>query len=339
MKVNLCFMLFMLMLNFGIAQNHHIINKESTSFKIKGDKDSINFIVVDNDINCKKPIFLWCQGSLPVPLYINFKKDGLWMIGGGISNFDYQEIKRYYHLVVITMPKTPLVVDETKVNKSYFYYGNSNNQNVPSIEFQKEDFLENYVDRAITVLKFLSKQKWVNNSKLVVAGHSQGSKVAIGIASKYKKVTKLGLFSANPFGRIDQNIRKHRKDAELGVISWETADKKIENEYQYFRDANDTSIRDTNANLISWYSFSRPQVKELLDFNKPIYLAYATGDIASDLCDLVPLYFIQAHKKNLTYNRYLNMEHNFFEINNAKVDHNKPHWKEVMSSFVKWTIE
>jgi hypothetical protein len=49
-----------------------------------------------------------------------------------------------------------------------------------------------------------------------------------GIAANYKNVTKLGLFASNPVGRIDQSIRKLRKEAEQGRISWELADKQME---------------------------------------------------------------------------------------------------------------
>lgn len=90
------------------------------------------------------------------------------------------------------MPNTPLIADESKINDSYWYFGNSKNKNIPTEEFQKSNYLENYTNRAIKVLKFLKQQKWVDGSKLVVAGHSQGSKVATKIAKHYKPVSKLG---------------------------------------------------------------------------------------------------------------------------------------------------
>ena len=152
-------------------------------------------------------------------------------------------------------------------------------------------------------------------------------------------MTNLGLFSANPFGRIDQNIRAYRKDAEKKEISWQEADKAIEQEYQFYKDANNSEKLKNNPNLIAWKSFSEPFINDLLKINKPIYLAYGTNDIASDLCDLVPLYFIKSNNNNLTYKRYLNLEHNFFEVDeNGIANHNKPHWEEVMNTFIEWTL-
>jgi hypothetical protein len=214
MKFYLIFFTF-LTFNFIFGQKGNVINGESTSFQIPNKNENIDFIVFDTKLESKKPVFLWCQGSLPYPLYVN-SKEGTWLIGGGITNFDVEKIKKYYHLVVISMPKTPLIAEENQLNDSYWYFGNSKDKNMPTEEFQKADFLENYTNRAIKVLNFLKKQKWVDNSKLIVAGHSQGSKVATKIAKNYKAVTKLGLFGANPFGRIDQNIRDSRNVKENG---------------------------------------------------------------------------------------------------------------------------
>ncbi|MFD2555475.1 alpha/beta hydrolase family protein [Sphingobacterium tabacisoli] len=337
-KVVILMILLICSYSVGFSQDKRIINQETTSFTLGKGVDSTTFLVIDKDVKERKPIFLWCQGSLPLPLYINFEKEGPWMMAGGISNFDYQEIVKHYHLVVVSMPHTPLMVNENQVNNSYWYFGNSEDKNIPTQEFQEADYLENYTNRAIEVLDFLKEQDWVDNSKLVVAGHSQGSKIALDIAMKYNRISKLGLFGFNAFGRIDQLVRQARKDAENKIISWEQANEKIEGLYQFYREANDAQKRKEDSNLVAWHSFSKPTIDYLVKLEKPIYLAYGTADIISDLCDLIPLYFIREHKDNLTYRRYANLEHNFFEVNEGKADHSKPHWKEVMHSFVEWSL-
>lgn len=332
-------LIFLFFFHFTFSQKGKIINNQSTSFEILDKNEKIEFIVFDTELTEKKPVLLWCQGSLPYPIYVNSKEEGIWLIGGGITNFDISNIVKNYHLVIISMPKTPLVADEKEINESYWYFGNSNDKNIPTTEFQKADYLENYVNRGLKVLKFLKKQNWVDNSKLIVVGHSQGSKVATKIAIENKNVSKLGLFSANPFGRIDQNIRSYRKDAEQKLISWKEADKKIEEEYQTFKDANNPKILKEKPELLAWKSFSIPLIDDWINFNKPIYLAYGTNDIASDLNDIIPLYFIREHKDNLTLKRYLNLEHNFFEVEEGKANHEKPHWENVMNEFINWTLQ
>lgn len=238
------------------------------------------------------------------------------------------------------MPKTPVIVNEKNLNESYCYIPNPKQPDEFDKDYVKSDYLENYENRAEIVLKFLRKQNWVDNSKLVVAGHSQGSKVATLIALNNKQVTSLGLFGANPFGRIDQNIRDYRKSAESKQMTWEEADERIEQTYEMFKDSYDEKILMENPNLLAWKSFSRPLINDWLKIKIPTYLAYGTNDIASDLCDLVPLFYIQNSKTNLTYKRYLNLEHNFFEVKeNGRANYEKEHWREVMNEFIKWTLK
>ncbi|MFV8347800.1 hypothetical protein [Flavobacterium sp. ZB4P13] len=169
-------LLFLVQISFG--QNLNIINNQVIQFSLKQKNDTIDFILVDTKTDEKKPIFLFCQGSLPMPLFVKPEKGEIWMIGGGITNFDLNELKKSYHLIVISMPKTPVIANEKNLNKSYCYIPNPNEPDEFDKEYVKFDYLENYENRAKEVLKFLRKQKWVNNSKLIVAGHSQGSKVA-----------------------------------------------------------------------------------------------------------------------------------------------------------------
>lgn len=331
-------LLFLVQISFG--QNLNIINNQAIQFSLKQKNDTIDFILVDTKTDEKKPIFLFCQGSLPMPLFVKPEKGKMWMIGGGITNFDLNELKKSYHLIVISMPKTPVIVNEKNLNKSYCYIPNPNEPDEFDKEYVKSDYLENYENRAKEVLKFLRKQKWVNNSKLIVAGHSQGSKVATLIALNNKNVTNLGLFGANPFGRIDQNIRNYRKSAESKEITWEEADEQIEKTYQMYKDSYDEDVLKKNPYLLAWKSFSRPLINDWLKIKIPTYLAYGTNDIASDLCDLVPLFYIQNSKTNLTYKRHLNLEHNFFEVNeNGRANYEKEHWKAVMNEFIKWTLK
>ena len=332
-------LLFVLTATFTWSQNRNIINNQAIQFSLKHKNDTIDFVLIDTKTDVKKPIFLFCQGSLPLPLFVQTANDDIWMIGGGITNFDIEIIKKSYHLIVISMPKTPVIVNEKNLNKSYCYIPNLNEPDEFDPNYVKSDYLENYENRANSVLKFLRKQKWVDNSKLVVAGHSQGSKVATVITLNNKKVTHLGLFSANPFGRIDQNIRFYRKQAESNQITWQEADKAIERQYELFRKSHDDKKVKEDSNLLAWKSFSRPLINDWLKIEIPTYLAFGTSDIASDLCDLVPLFYIQNAKTNLTFKRYLNVEHNFFEVDQqGKVNYEKENWPLVMNDFIEWTL-
>jgi hypothetical protein len=316
------------------GQRKSIIANDYTHFQLKFKSDTIDFIVSDTSLSIKKPIFLFCQGSLPVPLFFDIPKQGV--VPVALNNFDLNGMKNFYHVVVISMPKTPVVLGLSQLNKSYSYITDTTKEYSYSNDFVRADFLENYVSRANQVLRFLNNQKWVDNSQLVVAGHSQGSHVALEIAYSNDKVTQLGLFGYNPLGRIDQYIRALRKQAELKELTWEQADSLQNNvlkDYSdYFEDASDVSFSK------SWVSFSKSQLNKLKSLKTPVYIAYGSNDINSDFCDLLPLYFIEQRKRNYKVLRYPNLEHNFFPIDeNGQPDYQNGQWRYVMNEFIKWS--
>lgn len=321
----------------SFSQIGTVIENKATLFSIEQKRDTIDFIVVDTVLNEKKPIFLWCQGSLPVPLFCEVDGYGYYFIGGGISNFDQKEIVKNYHLVIISMPKTPVLAKKENLNSSFQYIPNAANQNQFLTSYVEADYLDNYVQRASVVLKFLKKQKWVNNEALVVAGHSQGTKIATKIAVENKRVTHLGMFAANPFGRIDQYVREARLNAQMGLISWERADSIMNDNYAFYNEINNEDSIAANPSLIAWKTFTETYYDDWLSLDIPIYLAYGTEDRTADLCDIVPLFFIEKNKNNLTLKRYLGLEHNFFELTpDGRTNYEKGHWNEVMKSFVNW---
>lgn len=329
------FLSFYCTICFG--QTGKIIENQATLFSITTKKDTIDFIVVDTILNQKKPVFLWCQGSLPLPLFCEIEGYGYYFFGGGVSNFNYKKICQDFHLVIISMPKTPVLAGKKNLNSRYQYVPNPEKPNEFLHEYIAADFIENYVSRADVVLKFLKKQKWVRKDKLVIAGHSQGTKVATKIAVHNPDVTHLGMFAANPFGRIDQFVREARLDAQLGKTTWQKADSVINETYEFYRQVNNPDSIAANPGLKSWKTFSETYYDDWLTLNIPIYLAYGTEDRVADLCDLVPLFFIGRNKNNLTLKRYPGLEHNFFEVDkNGRALHEKGHWEEVINEFITW---
>ena len=321
-----------------LAQTPTLVQNKVLHFQIKQAKDTIDFVVIDTVLSSKKPVLLYCQGSLPMPFFVEKADKTLKMIVGGINNFDIADIQKHYHLVVIAMPKTPFLVQEKNLNDAYSYIPDSTKKDSLDIRFLKADYLDNYVQRADAVLRLLRKQKWVDNRKLVVMGHSQGTKVATKIARTNKNVTHLGLFAANPFGRIDQMVRTAHRNVTEHKMTEQEADAEIEQQYSILKYANMPEVVSENPGLLAWKTFSEPMFDDWLQLKQPIYLAYGTADITAELCDIIPLFFIQKNKTNLTHKRYWNVEHNFFEKNkDGSTNYEKGHWKEVMAAFIQWT--
>lgn len=333
---NILLLIFLIFSCSSFSQRKNSIAEQYTHFQLSLKKDTIDFVIAETDFKLKKPILLFCQGSQPVPLFFDIPSQGI--IPVTLNNFDVKEMKKHYHVVVISMPKTPIVVGLNHLNKSYNYVLDTARENSYSPDFLLSDYLENYINRANHVLNYLKKQKWVDQNQLVVAGHSQGSHIALEIACSNKKVTQLGLFGFNPLGRIDQFIRMYRKQAEAKEITWQQADSlqlSVLNDYsRYINQVNDTSFSK------SWVSFSKSQVNKLVDLKIPVYIAYGSNDINGDFCDLIPLYFIEKHKTNYKVIRYSNLEHNFFPLNESgQLDYQNGKWMEVMNEFIKWSKE
>lgn len=322
-----------LLLYCGVNVLAQPIARGYTHFQLKAKNDTIDFIVADTNLTVKKPIFLYCQGSQPVPLFIDFPEQGVQPIP--LNNFDVDELRKHYHVVVLSMPKTPVSARLDQLNSSLNYVQNPNEPYSYLPAFTAADYLENYVFRANQVLRHLRKQAWVDSKQLVVAGHSQGSHVALGIAKSNKQITHLGLFGFNPLGRIDQYLRMARKQVEAGNITWKEADsiQKVHiKEYQEMYTSSDAPFAK------SWKSFSKSQLNDLKTLEIPVYIAYGTSDINSDFCDLLPLYFIEEGKTNYQLKRYSNLEHNFFPLlPNGYPDYQNGYWREVMNSFVSWS--
>ncbi|MBN8679392.1 MAG: hypothetical protein J0M29_14280 [Chitinophagales bacterium] len=342
MKHLLLFCLLFLKIIPGKAQNiPSLINHQALLFRIETRHDSISFLVADTSTSATKPILLFCQGSLPVPLFAEIETYGLYMLGGGISNFDLHKLRQQYHIVVVSMPHIPAIASKDQINEQFQVITN------PLIPYSfpkpylEADYLNKYVERASQVLDYLKKQSWVDSRKLVVAGHSQGSKVATKLARNYPGVTHLGLFGANPFGRADQVIRQARQDAQEGKTTWEQADSIMNDQYRFFETVHQSDSLKAHPEYLSWNTFSEPFFDDWLALDIPIYLSYGTDDPVATLCDLVPLFFIKEGKKNLTLKRYLHLEHNFFPVdpNSRQPNYNQPHWPEVMNAFLAWSIK
>lgn len=331
----LLFPIFLFVTLIGFSQNN-IKGTNYVHFQLKLKKDTIDFVVADTILNIKKPVLLFCQGSNPVPLFIDFSEQGIFPVT--LNNFDVDEMKKHYHVVVISMPKTPLIVGLDHLNESYNYVLDTAQAHSYSPDFEKADYLENYVLRANHVLKFLSKQKWVCRDQLVIAGHSQGAPVALEIAYSNKKVTQLGLFSFNPLGRIDQYIRILRKQAEAKEISWEEADSIQQTVFDDYRSYFNPDSTESEGFSKTWVSFSKSHLNKLIEIKIPVYITYGSNDINGDFCDLLPLYFIEQRKTNYKLLRYPNLEHNFFPIDaNGQPDYQNGKWVHVMNEFIKWS--
>lgn len=329
---------FLLLTQFVFSQTHSAISPKDfgfTAFSIKGTLDKIDFIVSDTSFKTRKPIFLYCQGSLPYALF--YKEDSLhtW---NQTTPIDYKKHLDEYYFVEISKPGIPIF---TSTADSDYYYIDPQTRQTPK-KYWDNNYLDYYVTAANDVINYLFKQKWVDKSKLIIAGHSQGSKVVSKLGAINQKVTHVVYLAGNPLGRFDQYIRGERRDALLGKISAEEAQKNIDKLYSQWKkmcaDSNNT-YRTSGDSYQSIMSFSQPLLPYLLKINVPLFVGYGTNDITSDYCDLLPLDFDRLGKTNLTMKPYLGADHNFSKITydkTGKIISTEDLWEKVNDDIFKW---
>ena len=309
---------------FCLSAQNQIEGIDALAFSIKTDNDTIEYLKIGADIDTPKPTIIFLQGSLPSPLIIDldsFKHINI--------PFDFKNLIIDYHLVIISMPKTPLIIAKEYLNKSYSFITNQSDEYSFFDEYLKNNYLDNYVNRTNAVIKDLRLKKWVNKDEIHLIGHSQGAKIATVVASENQQIKSVSLLGFNAFGRYETKLRRERIKLKSNIIEAKEYKANIKNLYERWEDINNTP-NDFKKGHNSWASFSIDYTPFLLKIDIPIYIGYGTNDIIAENCDLLPLKFIEESKRNLTLFPYVGLDHNFFNVEREKF------WDNVMGDIINW---
>ena len=282
----------------------------------------------------RKPLFLFCQGSLPIPLIIMYDENGK----KGIYNvfvFNTDSLSEKYHLAIINKPFVPLIADKKTLTDELTFADSLGNF---SRDYTKRNVLDYYVDRDIKVINFLQGQSYISSSKLVVAGHSEGSAIAANIAYKCKKVTALIYSGGGPLGRIMTIIERQRneqlKDSTINTNDvFDYWSKSVANKN------NDNSTGDTYKGL---YQFSNPPpIEILLKLKIPVLVTYGTKDYGAVFQnDYLRVATISDGKTNFTFKDYVGLDHNFFPLRqNDTPNEDIFNWDKVAEDWRVWLME
>ena len=297
----------------------------------KGDTVDILIKSKKGEEQIKKPLLLFCQGSLPIPLIIKYNENGK----KGIYNvfvFNTDSLINNFHVAIINKPFVPLIADKNSLSNALTFTDSLGNY---STDYTKRNLLDYYVDRNIQVIKFLQKQRFISSARLIVAGHSEGSAIAATIAFKFKKVTELIYSGGSPLGRIMSIIERARNE------QLKDTSRNINEIFEYWRKtvenkSDDNSTGDTFKGL---YQFSNPPLMEmLLKLNIPVLVTYGTKDFgAFAQNDYLRIAAISKKKKNFTFKDYVGLDHNFFPLlQNDKPNYDVFNWDKVADDWRRW---
>lgn len=276
-----------------------------------------------------KPLFLFCQGSLPIPLIMKYEEQGK----KGIYHvfvFNPEHLSNDYHLVIIGKPYVPLVADVKQLKPDFTYMDSSGTFPKKYID---RNLLDYYVGRDIAVIKYLQKTSWVSTVKLVVAGHSEGSTIAAKIASDLPEVTQLIYSGGNPYGRmltiIEQQRSKENDTAAFGEQAFSTWEKIVADPTNMTTGTGDT--------YKSTFGFSIPPKNYLEQLKIPVLITYGTKDYGSPFNDYFRMETILQKKKNFTFKAYIGVQHNYFPLNSdGEPDFSHFNWDKVADDWKKW---
>ncbi|MBX9783837.1 MAG: dienelactone hydrolase family protein [Chitinophagaceae bacterium] len=274
-----------------------------------------------------KPLFLFCQGSLPKPL--------LMVDANGNSPafpFRTETFETDFHIAIIGKPGIPAVCEFSKLQSDYTYVDSTGKFPEKYIQNNLPDY---YVQRNIAVIKFLQKQSWVTKEKLIVAGHSEGSTVAAQMAASFKGITHLIYAGGNPMGRI-MSIVSQRRAEETDTDSTRFGEK----DFEYWQ-----KVVDNKTSMEGWpgdtykatYDFSKPSFDLLRKLKIPVLVCYGSKDWSTPFNDYLRADFIRQNKTNFTFKAYIGTEHNFFPLDkDGRPDYNTYNWNKVGEDWKSW---
>ncbi len=292
--------------------------------------DSINILIKSKsgDEMKSKPLFFFCQGSLPIPLLIKEGKEYFPQFP-----FNTNAICEKYHLVLVGKPGIPFIIDSKDLQSDYSYF--ESNSQKPPIKYSKNNYLEYYVKRNLYIIDYLTHQKYVNVCNLIVAGHSQGARVAIEMALKSKRITHLIYACGNPCGQIMSMVSKSRQRENLADST-----KYADDEFQYYEEVveNIDNIDGKYYDLYkSTYSFSKSSISSFSKLKIPVLVCYGTMDPSTPFNDYLHTEIIRKRKNNFRFQAYIGLDHNFFGVNKTgEIDFENNNWDNIANDWLKW---
>jgi hypothetical protein len=292
-------------------------------------KDRVDMLIKSKkgEENVNKPIFFFCQGSLPQPL-IKYEGKSAY----GVFPFNPDSLSEKYHLAIVGKPYIPVIADIATLSNN-FTYVDSAGKFVK--EYTDRNLLSYYVDRNLSIINYLQKQKWVSSSQLIVAGHSEGATIAAKMASKSKKITHLIYSGGNPMGRIMTIITQNRANE-----SYTDTTSAGEQEINYWKEVvkNKTDMDGTYGDTHkATFEFSDPPITYLSKLNIPVLVTYGTKDWCAPFVDFMRVDFIRRNKQNFSFLPYVGTEHNFFPLTaDNKPNYDIFNWDNVANDWLDW---
>ncbi|MEM6686707.1 MAG: hypothetical protein AAF617_13070 [Bacteroidota bacterium] len=318
------------------AQHEHITKNWKTVRINDSVLGTIDYHIHKNNINKKKPLIVYLQGSTNFPLYY-VKPNGRYSSG---ITLNVSSMSDTYHVVLISKPNTPFV-DSLEI--------------APSGRIQypwRKGYSEKYslhwrANSADKVINDILNTLEVDTSKIIVWGHSEGAQVAPAVALKNNKITHVISMAGNALNHLYDFILMERFAALSGQKSNKKAQSNIDSLYAEFekiyKNPTATTKEWFGESYLKWSSFTlNAPIENMLKLDLPILYVAGGNDLHSILnMDYAKLEFLRKGKDNLTYKVYPNYDHYFMETKTEESGKKEwiDHLDEVNEFALKWVLQ
>ncbi|MDI9312843.1 MAG: alpha/beta fold hydrolase [Limnohabitans sp.] len=298
---------YLLLLLTNICFGQTDFKQQFKMFSLEDKKlGKVEFCTFNSTIDKKKPLMIFIHGSgnLPTFHYIPSLKNYSWSSFSEVQNY-----KDNYHVIFVNKPSVPLFDTVQGENGNYSYS--------ISEDFNQKYSLEWRAKATSLIINQATKLLPVDQSKIVVIGHSQGGQVAPKVALINKKVTHVVLLNSNSLNHLYDFTLQERLASFKGEQSYEQTQQNIDSLFsdykRIFSDPNNVTKTWNNETYFRWASFSdETPLENMLKLKIPIYVIAGGKDLWGSFImntDYVQIEFLRYKKTNLTYLVYPNANH------------------------------
>lgn len=288
--------------------------------------DTVHILVLSRkgDEKKRKPVFFFAQGSSPSPVVL-YDEQGPYRL----FPIKMDSLLARCHLVVVGKPGLPLVGNLRKLGPGGSV-ADPKTGLLPA-KYCQHNYLEYYVQRNQAVIRYLTRQPWVQAEDITAMGHSEGSTVVARMARQSNHLRRVIYLAGSPLGRMLTQISGARMandstDAERLFQRWQ----------EVVAAPGEIDCHGDSNQLISSLSNTQSPLDDLLHSKIPVFVGYGTRDRSALLNDYLRLEALRRHKTNFSFHAYSDVEHNFFGFTNGQIDYKKGQWDGVARDFLLW---
>ncbi|RZL14473.1 MAG: hypothetical protein EOO62_05370 [Hymenobacter sp.] len=272
----------------------------------------------------RKPLLFFAQGSTPSPVVL-YDEGGPYRL----LPIKMDSLLARCHLAVVAKPGLPLVGDLRTLGPGGSVVDLKTGL-LPT-KYCQHNYLEYYVQRNNAVLRYLTRQPWVQADDITAIGHSEGSSIVARMARHPRHLRRVIYLSGSPLGRILTQVSGGRLDSDSAAVAF-----LMKRWQQVVAAPGEIDCHGDSNRLIASLSTPSNPLEDLLHSRLPIFVGYGTRDPAALQNDYLALEAIRRRKANVSPHAYLEVEHNFFGFTNGQLDYKKGQWDRVARDFLAW---